>query len=65
MNGRDKKFTEIFILKIKPKNSHRVPKGVNGRIKCVVKSEIWGCRMDSAGKGYKPVLELVEGGGSL
>jgi hypothetical protein len=46
MNGRDEKFTEMFILKIK----------------WFVKSEIWGRRMDSSGKGYKPVPELLEGG---
>jgi hypothetical protein len=40
----------MFILKIKYKNPHRVRKGVNGRTKCVVKSEIGGRRVDSSGK---------------
>jgi len=50
MNGRDEKLTEIFNLKIKHKERRTVPIGVNRRIKCVVKSEILGCRLDSSGK---------------
>jgi len=50
MNGRDKKLTKIFNLKIKYNESLRVPRRVNGRIKCVVKCEILGCRLDSSGK---------------
>ena len=38
INGSDKKFTEMLILKIKSKKPLRAPKGVNGRIKRVVKS---------------------------
>jgi len=39
MNGRDEKLTESFNLKIKYKKPPTVSKGVNGRLKCVVKSE--------------------------